>query len=284
MIAGMNVVFAPVEINPFNGPDTAQARADRALLNSEGKLTLGPRNIAPEPTAPVDVQQANLTLYDGAQTMKHALERVDYDMRKQRPDIMTDVGFLYGGHVRATPEFFTSYKEDGSMEQTKRVVDKGYEERGYDYITSSAWDFTVENGQFRAYSKSVTKGQYDYVTQGDVGGGTGSWGGTGMVQAVSQDQLDVIQKTLNDNKELLKGVTQLLNGIQGTHNEVANAPHLALKDLIGNAEILAIQETGRTPDKDYRALNKAETATFYRRTAHMMDLSLQTTNNIDTYS
>lgn len=284
MIARTSVVFEPVEINPFNGPDTAQARADRALLNSEGKLTLGPRHIAPEPTAPVDVQQANQDLFDGTQAIKSALERVDYDMRKQRPDIMTDVGFHYGGHVLAAPEFYTSIREDGSTEQTKRIVDKGYEERGYDFATSSAWDFTVENGQFRAYSKSVSKGQYDFVTQGDAGGGTGSWGGTGMVQAVSQDQLDVIQKTLNDNKDLLKGVTQLLNGIQGTNNVVPNAPHLSLKELIRKSEILAMQETGLRPDKDYQDLNKSEKSTFYRRTAHTMDSSLQTTNNIDTYS
>lgn len=288
MIAGMDMVFEPVEINPFNGPDTAQARAERALLNSEGKLTLGPRYITPEPVAPVDVQQANQDLYDGAQTMKRALERVDYDMRKQRPDIMTDVGFHYGGRVRAMPEFYTSIREDGSLDQTKRIVDKGYEERGYDFATSSAWDFTVENGQFRAYSKSVTKGQYDFVTQGDAGGGTSSWGGSGMVQAVSQDQLDVIQKTLNDNKELLKGVTQLLNGIQGTNNDVPNAPNLSLKDLIRKSEILAIQETGLGPEnkyhKHYQDLNKAETSTFYRETAHKMDSSMQTTNNINTYA
>lgn len=288
MITGMNVIYETINRDPYGEYASASDKKFRADLDSGLIINPNTRHIAPEPTAPVDVQQANQDLYDGAQTMKKALERVDYDMRKQKPDIMTDVGFHYGAHVRATPAFYTSDRADGTMEQTKPIVDKGYEERGYDYATSSAWDFTVENGQFRAYSKSVTKGQYDYVTKGDAGGGSSSWGGTDMVQAVSQDQLDVIQKTLNDNKDLLKGVTQLLNGIQGTHNDVANAPNLSLKDLIRNAEGLAIQETGLSPDskyhKNYQDLNKAETSTFYRETAHKMDSNLQTTNNIDTYS
>lgn len=283
MIRRTSTVFESVEINPYNGADTAEAKAFRALLNSEGQLTLGPRHINPEPIVPADVQQANQQLYDGAATMKRALERVDYDIRKQRPDIMTDVGFLYGGYVLPLPEFYSASRADGTTYLTdKRIVDKGYVERGYDYITSSAWDFTVENGKFHAFSKSVTKGQYDYVTQGDSGGGTSSWGGTGMVQAVSQDQLAVIEKTLNENKELLKGVTALLNGIQGTDDEVPNAPHLSLKDLIGNAEVLAVQETGKISGKDYRDLNKAEKAIFYRRTAHEMDANLQTAQNINT--
>lgn len=283
MITGMDMVFKSIEINPYAADAPLALKKFRADLDSGLIINPNTKHIAPEPTAPVDVQQANQQLSDGVNMMKHALVRVDYDMRQKSPDIITDMGFHYGAHVRPLPEFYTSYKEDGSLDQTERI-DKGFKDTEYNFAVSSAWDFTVENGQFRAYSKSISKGQYDYATKGDAGGGTSSWGGTGTMQAVSQDQLDVIQKTLNDNKDLLKGVTQLLNGIQGTNNDVANAPHLALKDLIWKAEILAIQETALRPDKNYQDLNKAETSTFYRETAQKMDPSLQTTNNIDTYS
>jgi hypothetical protein len=283
MIAGMDVIFETIYINPYAANASPEAKKFQADLDSGLILNPNTKHPAPEPAAPIDVQQANQQLNDGVQTMKRALERVDYDMRQKRPDIISDMGFHYGAHVRPMPEFYTSVLADGSMEQTKRVADKGYEERGYDSATSSAWDFTVEDGQFRVYSKWVSKGQYDYATKGDAGEGASSWGGTEMVQAVSKDQMDVIQKTLNDNKELLKGVTQLLNGIQGGHESAANAPRLLLKELIMDAEKLALQETGRA-GKNYQDLNKAETATFFRRTAHGLDKTLQTTNNINTYA
>jgi hypothetical protein len=280
----MGDLFETIEVPRYVGDGSPKDKEILALLDSNGKLPLGPRQIAPEPVAPADVQQANQELSEGLHTMKRALERVDYDMRKQRPDIISDVGFHYGAHVRSRPEFYTTFREDGSMEESKPVEDKGYVELGYNFANSSAWDFTVEDGQFRVYSKSISKGQYDYATTGNSGGGTNTWGSTEMVQAVSKDQMDVIQKTLNNNKELLKGVNQLLNGIQGSHDGVANAPHLMLKELIRSSEILAMEETGLRPDKNYYDLNKAETATFYRRTARALDPNLQSTNNINTYA
>jgi hypothetical protein len=279
----VDIMYEPQICIPYAGNNSVEAQSFRANADSNLQLSLGPKYIAPEPPAPVDVQVANQQLTDGVHETKRALARVDYDIKKESPDILTDMGFHYGAYVRPRPEFYTTFKEDGSTEQTKRIEDKGYEERNYDSATSSAWDFTVEDGQFRVYSKWISKGQFDYATKGDVGDGANSWGGSGMVQAVSNDQMDVIQKTLNDNKELLQGVTKLLNGIQGSHDGVAHAPRLLLKELIMDAEKLALQETGRA-GKDYGDLNKAETAAFFRRTAHGIDNSLRTTNNIDTYA
>ncbi|QKJ65593.1 hypothetical protein HQN60_01915 [Deefgea piscis] len=283
MISRTAVIFESIEVPRYTGDGSQKSKEILALLDANGQFTLGPRQINPEPIVPADVQQANQQLYDGAETMKRALERVDYDMRKQRPDIMTDVGFHYGGYVLPLPEFYSATHADGTTYLTdKRIVDKGYEARGYDFATSSAWDFTVENGKFHAFSKSVTKGQYDFVTQGDSGGGTSGWGGSGMVQAVSQEQLAVIEKTLNENKELLKGVTELLNGIQGSHDDVPNAPQLSLKELIRKAELFAGQAAGQIPFKASTDFNRAEKSVFYRRAAHEMDASLQTAQNINT--
>lgn len=188
----------------------------------EGSIRSGPGPVTPEPDSTPDVRQANQQLVDGVNSVKHALSLVNYDMAKQRPDIVDDIGFHYGGHKLATESFQNTYKEDGSIDKSKPYVEIDSPQK-YDSATRSAWDFTVENGQFRVYSQWMEQSQIDWVTKGEISNDHT------MVQAVSKDQMDVIQKSLNGNKELMQGVKNLLNGIQGSQSDVADAPTLMLK-------------------------------------------------------
>ncbi len=242
----------------------------------DGSISSGSGPVAPEPDSTPDVRQANQQLVDGVNTVKHALSKVNYDVAKQRPDIVDDIGFHHGGHKLATESFQNTYKEDGSIDKSKPYVDNDSPQK-YDSATSSAWDFTVENGQFRVYSKWMERSQLDWVTKGE------NSSDHTMVQAVSKEQMDVIQKSLNSSKELMQGVQNLLNGIQGSQSDVANAPGLLLKQLLMDSENLNLQEAGRD-GRNYQSANNAEKAGVFRRVAHGLDPSLQTSSNVNTYA
>lgn len=231
--------------------------------------------VRPEPPSTPDVKQANQQLVNGVETMKQALSKVAYDVAKQRPDIVDDVGFHYGGHKLATEPFQNTYKEDGSIDRSKPYVEMDAPQK-YNSATSSAWDFTIENGQFRVYSKWMERSQYDWVTKGEASSDHT------MVQAVSKEQMDVIQKTLNDNQQLMQGVKTLLNGLQGNDSPVANAPSLLLKQLIMDGERINLQEAGRA-GRDYLTSNNAEKAGIFRRVAHALDSSLQISDHINVF-
>lgn len=106
---------------------------------------------------------------------------------------------------------------------------------------------------------------------------------TPWYMAVSKDQMEVIQTSLNKNKELLQGVNNLLNGIQGQQNAIPDAPKLMLKQLIMDSEKLNLQEAGRA-GRDDQSANNAEIAGVFRRTAVGLNPGLKISENINTYA
>lgn len=264
-----------IDVDIFGPNATPESKMLAAGLK-DGSIKIGPSPAAAEPDSPADVRQANQQLVDGVNTVKHTLSQVNYDIAQQRPDIVDDIGFHYGGHKLATEPFQNTYKEDGSIDKSKPYIENNAPQK-YDSATSSAWDFTVEDGQFRVYSKWMDRSQFDWASKGETSNDHS------MVQAVSKEQMDVIQKSLNSNQELLKGVKDLLAGIQGNQGDSVNAPNLLLKQLIMDSENLNLQEAGRN-GRGGQLANNAEKAGAFRRIAHGLDASLQTTVNINTYA
>lgn len=89
----------------------------------DGSIRSGPGPVAAEPESTPDVRHANQQLVDGVNAVKQALSQVNYDIAKQRLDMVDDIGFHYGGHKLATESFQNTYQENGSIDMSKPYVE-----------------------------------------------------------------------------------------------------------------------------------------------------------------